>query len=80
MILFWLLWMSLVLGGVVAGLWNSGALRDLWLRIARVPVRVRRPVYPGVRDDRDASRSRGGAGLPPGMIGPDPPLPQRWRR
>jgi hypothetical protein len=45
MFLFSLLWMSLVLAGVAGSLWLREAPRGKWLRMARVPVRVRRPVW-----------------------------------
>jgi hypothetical protein len=46
MMLFWLLWVSLVLGGV-AGFLAVKVRRDgLWLRVARRPVRVRRAGRP----------------------------------
>ena len=40
-----MLWMILVLGGAAASLWFSGALHDLWLRVARAPALVRCPVW-----------------------------------
>jgi hypothetical protein len=55
MILFWLLWVSLVLGGV-AGYLAVKAQRDgLGLRVARVPAQGRRV---GRRRDGDSARPR----------------------
>ena len=48
MILFWLLWLSLVLGGVAGFLAVRGGVGRLWLRVARVPARARRPVWQAV--------------------------------
>jgi len=45
MVLVFLLWMSLVLGGAAGGLWLVEALRGKWLRLARVRAEVRRPVW-----------------------------------
>src|SRR5260370_23732549 len=45
MLVISLLWLSLVLGGVAGSLWIREALRGTWLRMARVPARVRRPVW-----------------------------------
>jgi len=44
MMLFWLMWLSLVLGGVAGGLWSLGAVRWNRLRVARVVARGRLPV------------------------------------
>ena len=35
MLLFWLMWMSLVLGGLVASLWYQQTWRGTWYRLAR---------------------------------------------
>ena len=43
MVLYGLLWLSLVLGGVAGCLLFWEALRGTWLRMARVPAPVRRP-------------------------------------
>jgi hypothetical protein len=43
MILYGLLWLSLVLAGVAGCLWLWEALRGIWLGMARVPAPVRRP-------------------------------------
>jgi hypothetical protein len=45
MILFWLLWVSLVLGGVAGGLSCNEAFRGKWLLMKRVPAPVRRSVW-----------------------------------
>jgi len=45
MILIWMLWVVLVLGGLVAVGSHAPWLRGPWLRAARVPARVRRPVW-----------------------------------
>ena len=44
MILFWLMCVSLVLGGMIAWLWFSGVLSDFWIRVIRRPALVRRSV------------------------------------
>jgi hypothetical protein len=76
MIVFWLLCVSLVLGGV-AGLLCSVKERDrLWHWAARVPLRVRRPI--GQRDgERRQQRSERGGLLPSPrvMTRPRPPYP-----
>jgi hypothetical protein len=55
MILFWLLFVSLVLGGVAVSLWYDNRRRIPWLRVARVPVPVHRPVC-----QRNPGRPRSG--------------------
>jgi hypothetical protein len=45
MVVYSLLWLSLVLGGVAGSLCFWEALRGTWLGMARVPAPVRRPVW-----------------------------------
>ena len=66
MVLVFLLWMSLVLGGAAGGLWLVEALRGNWLRLARVRAPLRRPVwrsdwgvpYPSIEGSRFLYRQR----------------------
>lgn len=44
MLLFWLLWLSLVLGAMAGCFWTTEAWRRPWLKRARVPARKRLPV------------------------------------
>ena len=75
MILLWILSVVLVLGGLAAAWGNASWLRGLWLRAARVPARVRRPV-----SQRDVGQYRSldlpGRALPPPRVvtraGPPP--------
>ena len=53
MVLLWILSVVLVLGGLAARWGDWSWLRGLWLRAARVPAPVRRPV-----GQRDASNVR----------------------
>ena len=71
MIFLCLVCLSLVLGGVAGSLWYAEALRGKWLRVARVPAPVRRPVWHlsqrtselTLRQE-DALPPTGGGGLP----------------
>ena len=77
MVLFWLLWVSLALGGLAGAIYYRKELRDKWLfRVARVPAPARRPV---TQKDRLTGRFRGlggPAGLPPRRR--EPPGPAAW--
>jgi hypothetical protein len=65
MIFFWLLWVSLVLGGAAAVLCSKQGRESLGLRRVRVPAQVRCP---------HRCREGGQRGPTPGA-GPYPPLP-----
>jgi hypothetical protein len=77
MVLYSLLWLSLVLGGVAGSLWFREALRGTWLGMARVPAPVRRPVWQCDRAVlKSPSDGYGFLPLPGGVVtraGPTPP-------
>jgi hypothetical protein len=75
MVLFWIVAVVLVLGGLIALWGNASWLRGLWLQAARVKAPARRPVW-----QRNGGRSRPddlqGRFLPPPRVvtraGPPP--------
>jgi len=75
MILFCILWVVLVLGGLAVYRSDWSFLRGLWLRAARVPARVRRPVWQRNGEARRPDDLQGRALPPPRVVtcaGPPP--------
>ena len=74
MLLFWLLWVSLALGGLAGAIYYRKELRDKWLfRVARVPAPARRPVTEKDRLTGRFQRPPDPSGLPPMRQGPRDP-------
>lgn len=74
MVLFWLLWVSLLLGGVTALAAEFAARQGLWPRAARLPVRAHRAARPRHAEDAWLRECRGRL-LPPPRVATRPGSP-----